>query len=261
MKIKSKDDVKGVIKENQCVEVTAGGVDVLSTVKVGTFAGLSLTIDNNISIESQAFENVGQAFGDTFYMGTAEETSELALNKICVIDRGNISFHSKVINCEDSGGIGAIIINSNDALYNGILGKYNSTSIPAVSVSLKDRERLLFAKKASISAGYSDYSEKSGTSMAVPAVSGFAALLWSNFENCSAKVIRNALINTAEDLGAEGRDDYFGHGIVNASAANEYLAQQNCETASAPNIELSVNVYDVSKDTLRVDLTWSGVRT
>ena len=36
-------------------------------------------------------------------MGTAEAVDSGAAGKICVIDRGNISFHDKVLNCENSG--------------------------------------------------------------------------------------------------------------------------------------------------------------
>ncbi|MDK2597347.1 S8 family serine peptidase [Pseudoalteromonas obscura] len=69
------------------------------------------------------------------------------------------------------------------------------------------------------------YRSISGTSMATPHVSGVAALVWSNFPQCSNAQIRAALNATAKDKGAAGRDTSYGHGIVQAKAAYDYLAQ------------------------------------
>lgn len=67
------------------------------------------------------------------------------------------------------------------------------------------------------------YRSFSGTSMATPHVSGVAALVWSHFPSRSAREIRQALESSAEDLGPPGRDDRFGHGLVNAKAAYNIL--------------------------------------
>ncbi len=72
-----------------------------------------------------------------------------------------------------------------------------------------------------------------GTSMATPHVTGVAALLYSqgitNFQG-----IKNALINTAVDLGNPGYDIYFGHGRLDAYAALTYTPQSYWDTLSAP---------------------------
>jgi len=53
---------------------------------------------------------------------------------------------------------------------------------------------------------------------------GVAALVWSLYPNRSAQDIRAALANSAEDLGATGRDPDYGYGLVRADLAVEYLA-------------------------------------
>ncbi|ADC64416.1 peptidase S8 and S53 subtilisin kexin sedolisin [Ferroglobus placidus DSM 10642] len=63
------------------------------------------------------------------------------------------------------------------------------------------------------------YNTMSGTSMAVPHVSGVAALVWSQNPSFSNQKVREILRNTAVDLGSSGWDKYYGHGKVNAYAA------------------------------------------
>ncbi|MEL6183296.1 MAG: S8 family peptidase [Myxococcota bacterium] len=64
------------------------------------------------------------------------------------------------------------------------------------------------------------YLSYQGTSMATPHVAGIAALVISAGVTDAAKV-EAILRETAEDLGAGGRDDRFGHGLVNAAKAVE----------------------------------------
>jgi subtilisin family serine protease len=63
------------------------------------------------------------------------------------------------------------------------------------------------------------YNTMSGVSMAVPHVSGVAALFWSQNPSFSNEKIREILRNTAIDLGSSGWDKYYGYGKVNAYAA------------------------------------------
>jgi serine protease len=58
-----------------------------------------------------------------------------------------------------------------------------------------------------------------GTSMAAPHVSGVAALLIAHGNVSTPDEVRTALQETAEDLGATGRDDTYGWGLVDAYAA------------------------------------------
>jgi serine protease len=58
--------------------------------------------------------------------------------------------------------------------------------------------------------------------MASPHIAGVAALIKSLHPEWDPDQIRQALIDTAEDLGEPGRDDYFGYGLVDAAAALAY---------------------------------------
>lgn len=251
--------------ETICVEVTAGGVDTLSTYPADMATSASLSADG-VAMNTSSMENAGEATASTFFMGTAEAVDSGAAGKICVIDRGNISFHDKVLNCENSGGVGAVIINNEAGMLYGTLGDTNATTIPAVGGAFEDRATLLNAASMTVKIGTSDYGFMSGTSMATPAVSGIAALVWSNHPTCTGTEIRNALKATAYDAGAAGKDVYFGYGIVKAKAADDYLTANGCaggDNGGGDNgggegdITLSAQGYKV-KGSKRVDLTWSG---
>lgn len=58
-----------------------------------------------------------------------------------------------------------------------------------------------------------------GTSFASPVVAGAVALLMSARPAMSGSAIQNALFSTATDLGAAGRDPYYGWGRLDAGAA------------------------------------------
>ncbi|USE70219.1 alkaline serine protease [Pseudoalteromonas maricaloris] len=253
--------------EHICVEVTAGGVDTLSTYPADMATSSSMTADG-AAFASSAMENSGNASGSLYFMGTAEATDGAANGKVCLIDRGNISFHDKVANCEASGGIGAIIVNNEAGMLYGTLGDTNSTSIPAVGAAFEDRTALMAATNANISIGTSDYGLMSGTSMATPAVAGLAALVWSNHPECTGEEIRSALKATAADAGAAGKDVYFGYGIVKAADASAYLTANGCagggtgsgDGDNTTSVELSASGYK-QKGNSYVDLSWSGAST
>lgn len=246
--------VKTVTADGFGVEVTAGGVDTLSTFPAGTGVSSGLTVDGN-GLLSSAMENTGTATGATYFMGTAEATDASANGKVCVIDRGVISFFDKVQNCENSGGIGAIIVNNEAGVLAGTLGDTNTTTIPAVGAAQEDRAAIVGSANASVSVTGSDYSYLSGTSMATPAAAGAAALIWSNHPSCSGSDIRTAMKVTAEDHGASGRDDYFGYGIVKAKAASDYLTANGCNIVPPLELTLSGNL---SKGGRQANLSWNG---
>lgn len=84
-----------------------------------------------------------------------------------------------------------------------------------------------FAEGSPTDFGYYFYQ---GTSMATPHVAGVAALLIANGIN-SPDDVRAALENTAEDKGDTGWDSFYGHGIIDASAALLYEATPQANRA------------------------------
>ena len=59
----------------------------------------------------------------------------------------------------------------------------------------------------------------SGTSFSAPQVSGAVALLAQAFPNLTAQEIVEIILTSAQDLGAAGVDEIFGHGVLDIAAA------------------------------------------
>ena len=215
-----------VVKDGICVEISAGGVNTLSTYPAGG-ASVAIASLDGTSLAVTAMENQGAAEAAVYGFGIGDSQDPGADGKICAIDRGSISFYDKVYNCEESGGVGAIIVNNEPGALSATLGDANDTSIPAVGAAQSDRPAVFGATNAAITIGAVDFGYMSGTSMATPAVAGVAALVWSQHASCTGEDIRNALKQSAQDAGAPGKDLYHGYGIVQAKAASVWLEQNS----------------------------------
>ncbi|MCK6432680.1 MAG: S8 family serine peptidase [Burkholderiaceae bacterium] len=214
---------------NPDVEIAAPGVAVLSTVPAG--AGSEATTD----VGGTAYPVIGMAgspmlsaSGALADFGTGEVPSDMT-GKVCLIQRGNISFSDKVLNCQNSGGVAAIIYNNVAGPLNGTLGDV-VTTIPSVGASDTDGASMLtkLGQTASVAVTPTSYALFNGTSMATPHASAVAALVWSRHTNCTAAQIRDSLNKSAMDLGPAGRDDKFGYGLVQAKAADDRIDSLGC---------------------------------
>jgi subtilisin family serine protease len=212
------------------VELSAPGVDVLSTVPMGSGRSASLQVGG---MAYMALPMDGSPPGSVtaplanFGLGTA--TDGAMAGKVCLIQRGSVSFATKVANCQASGGVGAVVYNNVAGELNGTLGT-TVTAIPSVGVSDTAGASLLgkLGQPASLAVAATNYAVFNGTSMATPHVSAVAALVWSYFPKCSASQIRSSLDKSALDLGAPGRDPYFGYGLVQAKAAYDRIRSLGC---------------------------------
>ncbi|SDK64975.1 S8 family serine peptidase [Microbulbifer yueqingensis] len=217
------------------VELAGPGVNVLSSVPVGSAVVSSVTVGGS-DVASAGMEDsaMGSASGSLVDCGIGDYACTEAAGEICLISRGSISFADKVLNCEAGGGVGAIIYNNEPGMLYGTLGGV-ATNIPSVGISDSDGAALMnqLGAAATVAVEAGDYAYFNGTSMATPHVAGVAGLVWSHYPNCAPGEIRAAMNATAEDLGVAGRDDAYGYGLVQAKAAFDYLAANAC-TGSNP---------------------------
>jgi len=78
-----------------------------------------------------------------------------------------------------------------------------------------------------------------GTSLATPIVAGVAALVIAARPDFTAAQVDAALYGSATDLGAPGRDPYFGYGRVNAAAAVASALASKAADTTPPNVAIA----------------------
>jgi subtilisin family serine protease len=217
---------------NADVEIAAPGVAVKSTIPY--IATDTLTVDGTTysggHIEYAAY---GTANGALANGGLCTATNSAWSGKVVLCQRGDISFYDKVMAVQNSGGAAAVIYNNVSGNFLGTLGEGYSSTIPAISLSMEDGQYLVANKigatgnlVSNVVWGVSGYEAWDGTSMATPHVSAVAALIWSYNPALTNAQIRTAMTSTAKDLGAAGRDVYYGYGLVQAKNALDYLKGQ-----------------------------------
>lgn len=81
------------------------------------------------------------------------------------------------------------------------------------------------------------YTSYNGTSMASPHVAGAAAVVWQAGSSLTNVQLRQVLKNTARDLGAAGKDNLYGYGLVDTYAAVASVAPSYSITASSLALE------------------------
>lgn len=267
-------------QRNDQVELAAPGVDVLSTVPRG-MGQLSLFSAGSSSFSANAMDGSpdGNVSGELTDCGLGTSTCAEAVGKVCLMERGEISFADKALSCEAGGGVAAVIYNNEPGALNGTLGSTN-VSIPVVGISDTDGAQALndVGQQAEVSVGASDWAYFNGTSMASPHVAGVAALVWSYHTECSAGQIRHALNSSAQDLGSTGRNNEFGYGLVQAQAAVDYLNINTCsgngdddngegndngggdDGNGDASITIAADAYKV-RGRVSVDVTWAGAES
>lgn len=214
-------------QKNSQVELAAPGVAVLSTVP--WLETNTLTV-GTVTYSGNWIEGAARTLGTLGILadgGMCASSGDWG-GKIVLCQRGDISFAAKVGNVESGGGVAAVVYNnvSSDSSCGDFLGTLNGTSgIPAISVSCSEgadaltrvgSEGTVVSQRQEPGSGYEEWN---GTSMATPHVSGVAALVWSHNAGWTNADIRQALQQTAEDLGTAGRDNSYGYGLVQAKAA------------------------------------------
>ena len=214
---------------NRDVEISAPGVHVWSSLPyldiADVTAGTSAFAGSPIE-----FAALGTATATLVNGGLCDATSSTFSGKVVLCARGTNSFFEKVSNVQSSGGVGVVISNNVSGGFAGTLGAGNSSTIPSIGISLEDGDALRASKlgtsvtvRSTHDATKNGYDAWDGTSMATPHVSGVAALLFDACPAATAAQVRSALATGAEDLGAAGRDNTFGYGLVRACQSAKAL--------------------------------------
>lgn len=152
------------------------------------------------------------------------------------------AYASGILNIAAAGNDGNSTM-SYPASYNSVMsvGAVDSSGNIA-SFSQYNSQVEISAPGVSVNSTYNNggYKSLSGTSMATPHVSGVAALVWGNNPDCTVQQLREGLNASAQDKGSSGRDNYYGHGIVKAKDADNYL-KTICGNTPPPNYAPDAN--------------------
>ncbi len=215
---------------NSKVELAGPGVGVLSTVPMGAGQEAVLTVGSTTyapgAMEGSPVKTATAPLAD---FGIGDKINTAVSGKVCLIQRGTVDFAVKVSNCQNSGGVGAVVYNNVAGAFGGTLGT-TVTNIPSVTATDLDGAAMKaqLGQSATVGIKTSNYAYYDGTSMATPHVSAVAALVWSYFPTCTAVQIRSSLGKSAQDLGTAGRDTKYGYGLVQAKAAYDRIKSLGC---------------------------------
>ncbi|MFB9243357.1 S8 family serine peptidase [Massilia antarctica] len=214
---------------NSKVEIAGPGVGVLSTVPMNSGSTPALTVGGIVyapgAMDGSPRKTATAPLAD---FGLGAKVNAAVSGKVCLIARGTIDFATKVANCQNSGGVGAVVYNNVAGGFSGTVG--TATLIPSVSASSTEGAQLKtqLGQSATVALKPASYAYFDGTSMATPHVAAVAALVWSYFPTCSGTQIRSSLGKSALDLGTVGRDARYGFGLVQAKAAYERVKLKGC---------------------------------
>jgi len=217
------------------VAIAAPGVDVLSTVPVGTGSIAYVRTSTGAFLQGAALDGSATGtltgrFVDCGLGSTASAFPAAVNGNIALIKRGDVTFATKVKNAQAAGATAVVIYNKDDSALAFTLTADTADAGHVwpltVAVSLADGQNLLAQAPASITVNNlpDDYANEQGTSMATPHVSAVAALVWSTSPGATADAVKQAILNTAHDLGDPGVDNFYGHGLVDAILAAKQLS-------------------------------------
>jgi subtilisin family serine protease len=239
------------------LSVVAPGVSVLSTLPLGsaTYAAVQ-TPSETLTAATLTGSPRGTVSGAYVYcnLGRVQDFTSAVRGKIALIKRGDITFNEKTKNALNAGATAVVIFNKDTSAlaFTLISQTCDNTGINCVdsaadlaftwpltlAIGQGDGEALAAAGtgQLTVTAVPDDYGSLSGTSMATPHVAGVAALVWAADPAAPPAAVKNAIEQSAKDLGAAGHDNVFGFGLADAYSAAKLLAPQRFGTGATPVI-------------------------
>ena len=221
------------------IDIGAPGLEVIST--TATFRERCTVLGSETFCAQLSNSSTGIAVtAPAIFCGTGGEPADFppaVVGAIAHIRRGGshldaspISVTEKCFNALVAGAAGCIISNNAPGPFDEDLLAIIDIPCIAVSGSTGDALEPASGSLATIdlTQNASTYLPLSGTSMSCPHVAAVAALMVALYgpDRLHVPMLRQALLLSAEDRGAPGRDDLYGYGIVRADLAKAYLDTQ-----------------------------------
>jgi len=217
------------------LDFVAPGLRIISTVLSGdAFVSYVRVGKQSINTKPLTGAKIAGISGEYVYcgLGLAGDFPASVRGRIALIKRGTDTFAAKTRRADAAGAIAVAFFNDDESNIAWTLlpqDDPDAQTYPwgiAVAMSNANGEALAAKGSGPMTIAYDpdDYDVKSGTSMAAPHVAGALALLWSMAPDATPAQLTNALIATATDLGAAGRDELYGNGQVNVIAAAQMLS-------------------------------------
>jgi subtilisin family serine protease len=230
--VDSGEEVATFSNRGDALSLVAPGVDVLSSVSVkgATVSALDAEGETYPS-RSLFFAPAGEYTGELVDCGVGEPrgckagSCEGFVAYVRLIP-GNSP--ARLANSVIKQGAKAIIFGADESEtipWQIALDGPGKTWVPTLAVGRESRAAVLknLGKRVHVNLRGVDYAWFPGTSMAAPHVSAVAALVWSARPTMKPDEVREVLERTAKDLGEEGHDARYGHGLVQAKAALDAL--------------------------------------
>jgi subtilisin len=250
-------------------------------------AGTIAAASNGVGVVGVAPEVDIYAYKVLNESGSGSFSDVIAALEKCVIDGIHVTSNSygssqnpggiveqAFINAEQAG-ILNVAAAGNNGNFNGKGNKVGYparySSVMAVAATDENDQRAYFSSTGpdlevsapgySILSTYPDggYAYASGTSMACPHVSGMAALLIQAGLDAGQEidnfVVRQVLLDSCEDLGANGFDEQYGYGIVNAMMGIELIVSGILPPAEEPPAEPPSGTETMTVDSIEYSTT------
>ncbi len=185
-------------------------------------AGIDTAVEQNADIINLSLGNADEGFDETATDAIVQATES---GRIVVVANGNEDRTDDdgepLAEAPDSDASAQIAV---DARTNGLVvavGVVDEDNEIEFSNCGSSKERCLVAPGIDIetTANGGGTASVDGSSFSAPAVSGSLALLLDLFPSLSAEDAVEILLDSATDLGEEGVDEVFGHGLVNIERA------------------------------------------